>query len=188
MIKNTVAILKTIAIILMVVNLCATVAFALSGTLRERIMNLFVVTYTTHSNIEITGGSGNTPNTVSDVFPDYAASWFPNDRFTVTEKSSFPEFQNTTYSDGTGVLIFLDVNSESVVENVNTEGMTEKSVRIGGKDLRVFHSDGKSFIIWQEDSLYFILSAINMTETEAILVAVSVTAVDDPGTGAYGIQ
>ncbi len=186
--KNAVSILKTVSVILLIANLCMTAAFAVSGVLRERILKLFVTTYPTHSDVEITDGSVDSQNTAPAAFPEYTVGWFPNNRFIVTEKYDTPDIKSITYTNGTGMFISLDVNSENALSSVNTEGMAEKAVRVGGKDLRVFHTDGKSFVIWQEGSLCFILSSMGLSEAEAVLAAVSVTAVDDPGTGAYGIQ
>ena len=180
-------ILKTLFVVLLISDLCVTAAFALSGAFREQVMKLFVTTHPAYSDVSFSDEGADLPQTALTSFSEYTVSWFPDDSFSVTEKTDTPLSKSVAYTSPKGVSVFLDVSSVDVSASINTEGMIQKNVRAAGIDLRVFHADGKSFVIWQEDNLCFILSSMGLSEAEAILAAVSVTAVDDPGTGAYGI-
>ena len=177
--KNAESILKSAMIVLMIFSLCATAAFALSGALREQAMKLFVVTHPIHSDVYLANGN-DSPVTFAESgeFPEYRVTWFPNERFTVSEQIVTPLLKSITYTSADGATVILDVSGEGVSAAVNTEGLEKKTVFIGGKEIIVFQSDQRGILIWEANDLCFVLKTMHLTEAEAILMALLVCPAD----------
>ena len=76
----------------------------------------------------------------------------------------------------------MDVGNQTAVGNVDTEGMTPSTITIRDTEFHVFTEENRTLLIWQEDSAYFVFDAWGMTESEALLAALSVRPMEDPGT------
>ena len=67
----------------------------------------------------------------------------------------------------------IDVHNGDMLYDADTEGMACSEVSIGDKNLQLFHDADEYVLIWQEDSLYFVLDAEGLTESEVTLAAMS---------------
>lgn len=168
--------LRTAAVALLILNLLLTTAFALNGDFRERVNRLFVRTYPTHSDIDMEGDPELIASTGTQaMLTDYALTWLPGDNCEIVERTGTLLTKSVTYASDDDVYIILDISGQSIAGTINTEGMESSLTHLNGEDLQVFHHENEYVIIWQEGECHFVLNAKNLTESEAILAALSVS-------------
>ena len=167
-------VIRTIVIVLLIGNLFVTTAFALSEGFRERVIQLFVTTYETHSSIELkTDDSAVEHREAYATVPEYRLSWLPNKEMFIAEQTYSPLACSVTYLSDDGSYITLDVHNGDMLYDADTEGMACSEVSIGNKKLQLFHDSNEYVLIWREDRLYFVLDAEGLTESEVTLAAMS---------------
>ncbi len=182
--RNAAAVIKTTVIILLLLNLALTTAFAFSSEVRERVLQLFVETFPTHSHVELhdTQGGHDTNSPVSE----YMISWLPDESYSIFERQYNPSLSSVTYSSSNGSYVFLDAGNETAVGNVDTEGLAPSVISIRDMEFHVFTGENRTLLIWQEDSVFFVFDAWGMTKQEAILAAMSVCPLENTGTEETG--
>ncbi len=172
--------LKAVAAAVLILNLCAVTAFALSSDFRNRVFQLFVATYPDHSDIGINPVSPEySEEQSSESIPAYRLTWLPSDHYTIAEETASPAMYSITYLFENDAHIILDVCSADATGAINTENMDASSVTINGREIRVFRNDRESFLIWQENEVCFSMNTRNLTETEALLAMMSVSPAVD---------
>ncbi len=170
----------SLLVILLLLNIALTTSFATNAAFREQIFRLFVDTFPTHSHVESAAGEEETLSGKSTVpVSEYSLTWLPDEGIIRTESYRSMTMSSAAYRSETGVSINLDACLETVGSSVNTEGMEPRVVTIGKDDLQVFHAGDKLILIWQNGEIHFIMETHGLTEAEAILTALSVSAVDE---------
>ena len=167
---------KVFMILIAALSIGFTSAFAVSNTFRKEIWKLFVVTTPDHSEIGVTRLSGEDSSmpTVSYQPTMFQPGWLPNDQFKQTELVSGSTMSFSTYKSDSGETMTLDVYSNSALVNLNTEGMTEKTVDLAGTEMHVFSKEDHYCVIWHGSSCYFVLQTYGLCEGEALAIAMSV--------------
>ena len=174
--KGVAAFVRLTILIVLLLNLALTTVFAVSGEVREQVLNLFLLTKRDHTEIKVRPSSyrdSAMPNTTPQP-SDYRLCWLPGDEFKKTESVGGSRMNFTTYKSSHGSTITLDVYSSTSLVNLNTEGMAQKTVNMGEKEIVIFHQREHLCLIWSDAYYNFVLQTYGLTESEALSAAMSV--------------
>ena len=167
---------KGLAIVLILVCLCFTSAFAISSDFRDLVYHFCVSTYSDHSEVSLsheTGNEAGLPETTAEI-PAFCVSWLPGEDFAVIYRQRTSGIFSTAYQAGNNKSIFLDAYSENCITNIDTEGMTRTTLSLTGKNYELFRKDNRFVLVWHEGQYYLALTAESISEAEAIVCAMSV--------------
>ena len=171
--------LKVMAIVVLVGNLFVTTAFALNTSFREMVNQLFISTYPTHSSIEVETNADAVRQNLSEDIPEFMLTWLPNDHYAVEDRTKSAFASSIVYTAEDGSYIILDICSNAVAGNVNTEDMDASVVRLDEKELHVFSGKGDTVVIWRDNNYYYVMYARGLSESEVLLSALSVCPITE---------
>lgn len=174
--QNITKTIKTFVMVLLVLNLFVTVAYAINSEFRDSVYKLFVETLPTRTEVklvnETTGAEISRP---TDFIPKYRAFWFPDDSYRIVDAHDTLNDGYVTYKSDSGAQIYLNMCDEDGTISINTEGMEKTTRMVDGKEIQVFSKENEVYLVWYDlDENFFVLDAAGISLDDALRVALSV--------------
>lgn len=174
--REIVKILKTAAIIVLIMNFSLSIAAVSSNTVRTYLMEFFVRTNKRSTDIgfDIT-------ETFVDIPEDWTGKYYPAyipEDYNLIQSISMKSMNAVLYMNSQEQILSFTVYSKDAKVNIDTEDMKLSNHNVHGIDAFMFSNESEATMVWPMGDEYIVLYMNDMTE-DICMVAESVRVMEN---------